>query len=149
MTQKTLEELFVEEIKDLFDAEKQLTKALPKMAKAAGNDALRDAFESHLEETKEHVNRLEEVLTKLDKPVRGKKCKAMAGLVEEGSNLMAEDAEPNALDAGLICAAQKVEHYEIASYGTLSNWARTLGHDDVAQILDKTLAEEKAADDKL
>ena len=149
MTQKTLEELFVDEIKDLFDAEKQLTKALPKMAKAAGNDALREAFESHLEETKEHVKRLEDVLTKLEKPVRGKKCKAMTGLVEEGADLIEEDAEPTALDAGLICAAQKVEHYEIASYGTLCNWARTLGHDDVAQILDKTLAEEKAADDKL
>ena len=155
ITQKTLEELFAEEelfadeIKDLFDAEKQLTKALPQMAKGAGNDALREAFESHLEETKQHVNRLEEVFSKLDKPARGKKCKAMAGLVEEGADLIKENAEPTALDAGLIGAAEKVEHYEIASYGMLANWARTLGHDDVAKILDTTLAEEKAADDKL
>src|SRR5690242_4040825 len=123
MSLKTLEDLFLDEVKDLFDAEKRLTKALPKMAKSAGSDDLRAAFESHLAETENHVARLEQVFEHLGKAPRGKKCKAMEGLVEEGSDLMHEDADEAVLDAGMICAAQKVEHYEIASYGTLRTWA--------------------------
>lgn len=149
MPQKTLDALFIDELKDLYDAEKQLTKALPKLAKGAENEELREAFESHLEETKGHVERLEQIFKQLEKPARGKKCKAMEGLVEEGADMLDEDAVPAALDAGLICAAQKVEHYEIASYGTLIAWSQVLGYDDAVSLLEETLAEEKAADEKL
>lgn len=149
MSLQTLEDLFLDELKDIYDAEKQLTKALPKMAKAAESDELREAFENHLEETKGQIERLEEVFKLINKTPRGKKCKAMAGLTEEGKELMEEDAEESVLDAGLICAAQKVEHYEIATYGTLIAWSRTLGYDDAIALLEETLEQEKAADEKL
>ena len=145
----TLHELLVEEIKDLYHAEKQLTKALPKMAKAATNDDLRDAFESHLEETREQVTRLEEVFAVLDEKVKAKTCEGMQGIIEEGNDLMQEDADGSVLDAGLIAAAQRVEHYEIGADGTCVAWARLLGHDEAASLLEQTLEEEKAADEKL
>lgn len=149
MTLNTLDDLFLDQLKDVLDAEKRITKALPKMAKAADNDDLREAFESHLEETREQVERLEKVFKLLEKPARGKKCLAMEGLIEEGKELMEEDASPAVADAGLICAAQKVEHYEIAAYGTLVTWAKILGYEKVAGLLEKTLDEEKATDEKL
>jgi len=151
MPQHTLEELFLTELKDIYNAEKQLTKALPKMAKASSTPTLRDAFESHLEETEEHVRRIEAIFKQLDKPARGKQCAAMKGLIEEGSELLAErkNTDASVLDAGLICAAQKVEHYEIAAYGTLATWSEMLGYAEVTPLLEKTLSEEKAADEKL
>ena len=145
----TLHELLVEEIKDLYHAEKQLTKALPKMAKAASHDDLREAFETHLEETREQVSRLEEVFDALGEKPKAKPCHGMAGIIEEGSELMQEDAEAAVMDAGLIAAAQRAEHYEIGSYGTCVAWAQLLGLDDVAALLEQTLEEEKAADKKL
>lgn len=145
----TLHELLVEEIKDLYHAEKQLTKALPKMAKAASHQDLRDAFESHLEETREQVTRLEEVFAVLDEKVKAKTCAGMQGIIEEGNDLMQEDADGSVLDAGLIAAAQRAEHYEIGAYGTCVAWARLLGHDEAASLLEQTLEEEKAADEKL
>ena len=140
-----LRETFVQELKDIYDAEKQLVKALPKIARAAEHEELKAAFESHLEETEEHVRRLEEVFKAMDEPVKGKKCKAMQGLIEEGADLIDEEEG----DAALICAAQKVEHYEIASYGSLEAWARLLGEEEAAGLLEQTLDEEKAADEKL
>jgi len=140
-----LRETFVEELKDIYDAEKQLVKALPKIARATEHEELKAAFESHLEETEEHVRRLEEVFKAMDEPVKGKKCKAMQGLIEEGADLIDEEEG----DAALICAAQKVEHYEIASYGSLEAWARLLGEEEAAGLLEQTLDEEKAADEKL
>ena len=144
-----LNDLFLDELKDIFNAEKQLTKALPKMAKAAASKQLQTAFQAHLKETQGQIERLEKVFQIIGKPARGKTCKAMEGLVEEGSELMEEEAEPAVLDAGLICAAQKVEHYEIATYGTLSTWAGILGHDKAVKLLEANLAEEKATDEKL
>jgi ferritin-like metal-binding protein YciE len=141
----TLRETFIDELADLYDAEKQLVKALPKMAKAAENEELKAGFETHLEETEEHVNRLEEVFALFDEKARGKKCKAMQGLLEEGKELIEEEAG----DAALICAAQKVEHYEIASYGSLKCWAELLGEDKAVKLLEETLDEEKATDEKL
>lgn len=149
MPLRTLDDLFMDELKDIFDAEKRIVKALPKMAKSASTDELRDAFENHLEETEEHIKRLEQVFKHLDKPARGKKCAAMEGLIEEGKELMEEDAEEPVLDAGMICAAQKVEHYEISAYGTLVAWSKTLGHSRITKLLEETLAEEKATDEKL
>ena len=149
MALKKLDDLFLDGLKDVFDAEKRLVKALPKLAKAADSEELREAIEAHLEETKNHVARLEEVFGHLDKAARGKTCAAMVGLIEEGSALTEEDASPAVLDAGLICAAQKVEHYEIASYGTLRTWSELLGYEQITPLLDETLAEEKAADEKL
>ena len=145
----TLAELFADELKDLYSAETQLTKALPKMAKAAQTDALRKAFEMHLKETEGHVERLEKVCEQLDIKPRGKKCAAMEGLIEEGKELLEEDAEPTVLDAGLIGAAQKVEHYEMAGYGTAIAHAKQLGYAQAVSVLQKTLTEEKAADEKL
>ena len=145
----TLQEMLVDEIRDLYHAEKQLTKALPKMAKAATHDDLREAFEVHLEETREQVTRLEEVFTALGEKVKAKPCTGMAGIIEEGSALMQEDVEGSVLDAALIAAAQRVEHYEIGAYGTCAEWARLLGLDEVAGLLEQTLEEEKAADQKL
>jgi ferritin-like metal-binding protein YciE len=145
----TLHEMLVDEIKDLYHAEKQLTKALPKMAKAATHDDLREAFESHLEETRAQISRLEEVFAALDEPVKAKTCAGMAGIIEEGADLMLEDAEGSVLDAGLIAAAQRAEHYEIGAYGTCVAWARLLGHTEVVELLEQTLDEEKAADEKL
>jgi len=140
-----LRETFVEELKDLYDAEKQLLKALPKMAKAAEHEELKEAFETHLQETEGHVHRLEQVFKLMEQPVKAKKCKAMQGLIQEGEELIRDEEG----DAALICAAQKVEHYEIASYGSLQAWARLMGEQDVIELVGETLGEEKAADEKL
>jgi ferritin-like metal-binding protein YciE len=151
MAKKTFEDMLLEETKDIYDAEKRLTKALPKMAKAATTEELREAFEDHLAETKRQVQRLEKVFKLLESPARGKKCAAMAGLVEEGSELIKEkkQMDPAVFDAALIGAAQKVEHYEIATYGTLATWAEMLGLEEVSDLFEESLAEEKGADDKL
>jgi len=148
-TLKTLDDLFVHGLKDIYSAEKQLVKALPKMAKAASSEKLRAGFEEHLEQTRGHVERLETIFKALDASTRGVKCAAMEGLVEEGAEMIGEDAEPAVRDAGLIAAAQKVEHYEIASYGTLAAFAELLGHSDAVELLRQTLAEEKETDEKL
>lgn len=145
----TLDELFLEEIRDLYDAEKQLTKALPKMAKAAVSDELRSAFEEHLEQTQGHVARLEQVFESIGEKARGKKCAAMAGLIEEGQEMAKETEETPVRDAGLIAAAQKVEHYEISAYGSARTHAELLGHEDAVQLLEQTLGEEKETDEKL
>lgn len=144
-----LEKLLEHEIKDLYSAETQLVKALPKMAKAASDPELKEAFTSHLEETKGHVQRLQQVAEILGTSPRGKSCKAMKGLVEEGEETMKEDGDPNILDLALIGAAQKVEHYEIAGYGTARSLAESLGMDDVISLLQETLDEEGEADKKL
>ncbi len=149
MKLKTLEDLFIHELKDLYSAETQLVKALPKMAKAATHDDLKAAFESHLEETKGQVERLNQIGEMCETKLTGHKCKAMEGLVAEGSDLIDEDAEDTVRDAGLIGAAQRVEHYEIAGYGTAHALAVQLGHTDAAELLAETLEEEKAADEKL
>lgn len=145
----TLREMFVEELKDLYNAENQLIKALPKMAKAASSADLKKAFESHLKETKMHVERLEQVFASLDEAAKGKRCKAMEGLVEEGAEWMDEDADPDVMDAGLIACAQRVEHYEMAGYGCVRTYAQVLGESKAASLLQKTLDEEGAADKKL
>lgn len=144
-----LKKLLEHEIKDLFSAETQLVKALPKMAKAASDRELKEAFTSHLEETKVHVERLEQVADILGSTPRGKSCKAMKGLIEEGEETIKEDGDPNILDLALIGAAQKVEHYEIAGYGTARSLAECLGLDDVVSLLQETLDEEGEADQKL
>jgi ferritin-like metal-binding protein YciE len=149
MSVTNLEELFVHELKDILDAERQLTKALPKMAKGAESEELAAAFEEHLSITEEQVGRLETIFESLDKAARGKHCAGMEGLVKEGSELLKEEEAGPALDAALICAAQKVEHYEIAAYGSLVEWAKLLGMDDAVELLETTLAEEKEADEKL
>jgi ferritin-like metal-binding protein YciE len=148
-TLKTLDDLFAHGLRDIYNAEKQLVKALPKMAKATASEKLRAGFEEHLEQTEGHVERLETIFNSLDLSSRGVKCKAMAGLVEEGGEMIDEDAEPAVKDAGLISAAQKVEHYEIASYGTLIAFAELLGHSDAVDLLKQTLEEEKQTDEKL
>ena len=148
-TETTLRSLFVDELKDAYHAEKQLVKALPKLAKAATSDQLRQALQSHLAETEEHVSRLEQAFEMIDEPVKAKPCAGMAGIIEEGSDLIKEEDKGAALDAGIIAGAQRSEHYEIAAYGTLMAWAKALGHNDVASLLAKTLNEEKAADAKL
>jgi ferritin-like metal-binding protein YciE len=146
---ESLEELLQEEVKDLYDAEKQLTKALPKMIKKATADALKEALESHLRETEQHVERLEQIFEQLEMPARGKKCQGMQNLIAEGNDMIG-DAEDDAVrDAVMIAAAQKAEHYEIASYGTVRTWANVLGKTDIAELLEETLEEEKAADEKL
>jgi ferritin-like metal-binding protein YciE len=144
-----LHQLFLDELANVYDAEQQLTKALPKMAKAAQSEDLRAAFESHLEETQNHVSRLEQIAESLGEKLKRKTCKAMQGLVEEGGDLIKELKDSSALDAGLIAAAQKVEHYEIASYGALCAWAKEMGHNDELALLHATMGEEKAADTKL
>ncbi len=149
MKLENLRDLFVDELKDLYSAENQLLKALPKMAKAATSPDLKRAFESHLKETQGQVERLEQVFAGLDVSPKGKKCKAMEGLVEEGAEMMKEDAEPDVMDAGLIAAAQRVEHYEMAGYGCVHNYAQLLGETKAATLLQKTLDEEGAADKKL
>ena len=149
MAGNNLREALVDEIRDLYNAEKQLTKALPKLAKASTNDELREAFESHLEETEGHVTRLERVFELLDEKVRGKHCAGMAGIIEEGSEKLQEDMEDAVMDACIIKSAQSAEHYEIGSYGTAIAWAEALDLGEVAEILNETLAEEKAADEKL
>lgn len=150
MKMKTFEDLFHHELKDIYSAEKQLLKALPKMAKAASNDELKQAFEDHLQETEGQVERLEKIFTQLGLPTaRVQKCKAMEGLVEEGKDILEEDMEPELLDAALICAAQRVEHYEIAAYGCARTFAQRLGHQDIADLLQTTLDEEGATDKRL
>jgi len=149
MSAESLHDAFEEELKDVLSAEKQLLKALPKMAKSASNEELKAGFEEHLEQTKGHVERLEKIFGMLDKTPRAKKCKAMEGLIEEGSEIMEEDASPEVMDAMLIAAAQKVEHYEIATYGTLVTWARQIEMDEAADLLQETLDEEKETDAKL
>jgi len=150
MKLQSLHDLYVEELKDLYSAENQLLKALPKMAKAATAESLREAFEEHLEVTKQQVERLEKIFEGLGKTPKGKKCVAMEGLIEEGSEMIQKkDIEPEVLDAALIAAAQKVEHYEIAGYGTVRTYAKLLGEDDAAELLQETLNEEGEADEKL
>ena len=144
-----LREMLIDEMADVYHAEKQLLKALPKMAKAAQSDALREAFEAHLKETQEQVSRLEQAFTLLDEKTKSKTCKAMEGLLEEGAEMMEDNEGKPTIDAALIAAAQKVEHYEIASYGTLRAWAKQLGEEEVAALFDETLGEEKVADEKL
>lgn len=145
----TLKKLYVEELRDVYNAEQQLVKALPKMAKAASSDELREAFETHLDETKGHVERLEQIFEGLDEAPKGKTCQAMKGLIEEGSEILEEKGEESVLDAGIIAAAQKVEHYEMATYGTLRTWADLLNQDEAAGLLQDTLDEEGEADKKL
>lgn len=149
MELNTLKDLFIDQLKDLKDAETQLSKALPKMAKSASSPDLQRAFEEHLEQTKTHLERVEQVLTEVNGNARGKKCVAMQGLIEEGQELMKEKADPEVMDAGLIAAAQKVEHYEIASYGTARTYAQLLGLERVAQTLQQTLNEEGETDKRL
>jgi ferritin-like metal-binding protein YciE len=145
----SLETLLEEELKDIYSAEKQLLKALPKMAKKASSDELRAAFAEHLVVTEGQITRLEEVFEALGKTAKAKTCKAMQGLIEEATEMMEEDADDAVMDAGLIAAAQKVEHYEIASYGTVQTWADLCGKEDAAELLQETLDEETAADEKL
>lgn len=149
MEQKSLQELYVEELKDLYSAETQLVKALPKMAKAAESEDLRNGFEEHLEQTREHVNRLAKIFDALSESPKGKKCKGMEGLIFEGSEVISENDESDVRDAGLIAAAQRVEHYEIAGYGCVKTYAALLGDSDAANLLDQTLQEEKKTDQKL
>lgn len=145
----TLHDAFIDELRDTYDAEKQLIKALPKMAKAASAAKLRAAFDAHLKETQGQVKRLEEVFGTLDEKVRGKHCDGIAGIIEEGKSIMEEDFDETTMDACLIAAGQRAEHYEMAAYGTLVAWARAMGHTDAAELLEQTLEEEKAADQKL
>ena len=145
----TLRDALVDEIRDLYHAEKQLLKALPKLAKNASSEDLTEALESHLGETEDHVNRLEQAFEHLGEKVRAKTCAGMAGIVEEGSEMLEEDFEGAVMDAAIIAAAQRSEHYEIAAYGTAAAWAEALGEAEVAALLTETLNEEKAADEKL
>jgi ferritin-like metal-binding protein YciE len=150
MQENALKELYVEELRDIYSAEQQLTKALPKMAKASTSDDLRSGFEKHLEQTKGHVERLERIFQDLGEKPTGKKCKGMQGLIEEGDEMAKEDElEDAARDAGLISAAQRVEHYEIAAYGTVKTYANLLGDENAVSLLEKTLQEEKETDQKL
>ena len=149
MAEKDLNDLFLETLKDIYYAEKQIYKTLPKMAKAAQSEGLRAAFEKHEAETEGQIERLEQVFELLGKPARGKKCDAIEGIIDEGKEIMDEYKGTSALDAGLLAAAQAVEHYEISRYGTLKVWAGQLGMRDAAKLLDQTLAEEKKTDDAL
>ncbi len=149
MEMESLKELMIDELKDLYSAENQILKALPKMIKKATSAELKSGFEKHLKETEGHVERLEKIFQQLEASPRGKKCKGMEGVIEDGKELMEEDAEPEVMDAGLIGAAQHVEHYEIAGYGCVRTYAELLGLSDVAGLLQKTLDEEKATDEKL
>ena len=149
MKENQLRELYVEELRDLYSAEKQLVKALPRMAKAATSSDLRSGFEDHLEQTKGHLSRLEQIFDSLDESPNGKTCKGMEGLIKEGSEMIEEDPEEEQLDAGLISAAQRVEHYEIAGYGCVRTYAQLLGDDEAVSLLEETLKEEKETDAKL
>ncbi len=149
MELQSLQDLFVEELKDLYSAEKQILKSLPKVAKKVENDELREALEMHVEETEQQVQRLEQVLEKFGESTRGKKCKGMEGLISENDELISEKPEPEVLDAGLIVGLQKVEHYEIAGYGSCVTFAKLLGDQESARLLAQTLDEEEAADKKL
>ena len=145
----TLHDAFLDELRDAYDAEKQLTKALPKMAKAASSAQLRKAFETHLKETQGQIGRLEKAFASLDEKVRGKHCDGIEGIIEEGQSVMEEDFDETTMDACLIAAGQRAEHYEMAAYGTLVAWAKAMGHSEAATLLQQTLDEEKAADAKL
>ena len=149
MQENGLQRLYVEQLKDIYSAESQLLKALPKMAKAARSQDLRQGFEKHLEQTKGHVERLEQIFSSLDESPKGKKCMGMEGLIEEGEEVIQEESATEALDAGLIAAAQRVEHYEIAAYGSVHAFAELLGDDDSVSLLLQTLDEEKETDKKL
>jgi len=149
MSEKDLNALFLDTLKDIYYAEKQIYKSLPKMAKAASSDQLRNAFEKHHDETEGHIERLESIFELLGKPARGKKCDAIEGILDEGEEIMDEYKDAPALDAGLLAAAQAVEHYEISRYGTLKSWADKLGMNEAVKLLDQTLAEEKKTDDTL
>lgn len=146
---ESMEDLFVHELKDLLSAERQMTKALPKLIKAAHSPRLKEAFESHLGETEEHVNRIEQIMTGMGMSIRAEKCDAMQGLVKEGDEIAKLDGDPSVKDAALIAAAQRVEHYEIAGYGCARTFAEQLGKIEFAGLLQQTLDEEKAADEKL
>jgi ferritin-like metal-binding protein YciE len=146
---KSLDDLLVHELQDIYNAEAQILKALPKMIKAASHPELQSAFEEHLEQTEGQVERLDQVFKLLGVPAKGKKCEGMAGLLEEGKKVMEEDAEPDVMDAALIAAAQKVEHYEIASYGCVCTYAEMLGYDQVHDLLGQNLEEEEVTDEKL
>ena len=145
----SLQKLYIEELRDLYNAENQLVKALPKMAKHASHQELKQAFEDHLEQTKEHVERLDEIFKRLDERPTGKTCKGMKGLIEEGSEILEKDGDESVLDAALIGAAQRVEHYEIAGYGTVRTFANMLGENEAAELLQQTLQEEEETDKKL
>lgn len=149
MKLNSLRDLYIAELKDLYDAENRILKALPKMAEAASSPDLRNAFEEHLEQSRGHVSRLEQVFQKLNETPKGEKCKGIVGIIDEGEDLMDEDAAPAVCDAALIASAQRVEHYEIAAYGTVRTFARRLGFSDQEQLLNQTLQEEGAADKKL
>ena len=149
MPLETLHDLWVHELKDLYSAERQLVQALPKMAKAAKSDELRTAIENHLAETEEQASRIEQILESFGESPRGQKCAGMEGLLEEGKDFLKEDADEDVLDAGIIVNAQKVEHYEIATYGAVVEYARMMGHTEALQLLEQTLQEEKNADELL
>ena len=149
MRLNTLEQLYISELRDLYSAENQLLKALPKMAKGASSPELKDAFEKHLEQTKGHVQRLEQLFEQLDESPKGKTCHGMQGLIKEGSEILKEEGEDSVLDAGIIVAAQKVEHYEIASYGSVCTFAELLGKDEAAELLQSTLDEESETNEIL
>jgi len=149
MALDSMEQLFLEELKDVYNAEKQLVRALPRMAKAANDAKLQQAFTKHLRETEGHVERLERIFKALDQTRRGKKCKGMEGLIEEGKEILEEDGLPEVIDAALISAAQRVEHYEIAAYGCLRTYAQLLGMRDADRLLQQTLTEEEATDEAL
>lgn len=146
---KSLDDLLVHELQDIYNAEGQITKALPKMIKAASNPELRAAFEEHLQQTEGQIERLDRVFELLGVPAKGKKCEGMAGLIAEGQKVMEENASPDVMDAALIAAAQKVEHYEIASYGCVATYAELLGYDQVHELLGETLDEEERTDERL
>ena len=149
MSENSLKELYLDELRDLYDAENQLIKALPKIAKAADSDELRSGIEEHLEQTKGHAQRIEQILEALGEAVKGKKCKGMAGVLAEGNEMLGEDFEGALLDSAIISAAQRVEHYEIAAYGCVREWAELLGENEAVSLLSKTLEEEKETDEKL
>src|SRR5256714_9547327 len=149
MEKNSLRQLYIDELKDLYNAETQLVKALPKMAKAATDAELRQAFEDHLRQTSEHVSRLEQIFERLGEKPTGKKCLGLEGLVKEGNEVMHEDYEGSVMDAAIIGAAQRVEHYEMAAYGTARTFAELLGEEEDVSLLEQTLQEEKQADEKL
>ena len=149
MEANTLRDLFVDHLRDLYSAENQITKALPRMAKKATSEPLKQAFEEHLQQTENQISRLEEIFSSMEKSPRGKKCAGMEGLLEEGKEVMSEKMDKDVMDAALIAAAQKVEHYEIAAYGTVRSYAELLGEDEAVQLLSETLEEESATDKKL
>ena len=149
MNHNNLKSLYVDELRDIYNSEQQLIKALPKMAKAANSEELRKGFEEHLEQTRQHATRLEQILSALGEPVKGKKCKGMAGIVAEGGEMMSEDFDGALMDAALISAAQRVEHYEIAAYGAVHAYAELMGESEAASLLQQTLEEEKQTNQNL